>query len=168
MAEPGKLDDLYREVILDHYRDPRGRKRVEGATVQAEGFNPVCGDECTVALRVEGDRVGAIQVGGRGCSISVASGSILAELLPGKTLADAERLVQAFRAMMHGRETPADLDLGDLEVLAGIKDFPVRVKCALLAWTTLESGLHGHQEATTEGTADDLLTGGGGSSAGPI
>ena len=164
--DPGNLDDLYREVILDHYREPNGRDPIEGANVQAEGFNPVCGDVCDLALRVEDGKVAAVHVGGAGCSISVASGSILAELLSGRTVEEAGRLVGAMRGMMHGEDPPADLEIGDLEVMAGIKNFPVRVKCALLPWTTLESGLRGESSVSTEGTKDDLQPGtdGGGRS----
>jgi len=145
----GAMDDLYREVILDHYRDPLGRAPIESANVHSEGLNPVCGDECQVEARVANGKLEALQVAGRGCSISVASGSILAQLATGRTVAEVERLIEIFRRMMHGEAPPEDVDLGDLEVLAGIKDFPVRVKCALLAWKTLEGGISGQQDHIT-------------------
>ena len=143
-----KLDDLYREVILDHYRNPRNHLRLTEAQIQAEGNNPFCGDE--IALQVHLSSQGDIQeVGlqGRGCSISQASASMMTEVLKGKTLADAEALNQTFRRLMRGE----DLDntqlekLGDLEALEGVRQFPVRIKCALLAWATLEEGMEQFQ-----------------------
>jgi nitrogen fixation NifU-like protein len=145
----GSMDDLYREVILDHYREPCGRAPIEGANVHGEGLNPVCGDECQIEARLADGKVEALQVAGRGCSISVASGSILAQLATGRTVAEVERLIEIFRLMMHGEPPPEDVDLGDLEVLAGIKDYPVRVKCALLAWKTLAGGLTGARDQVT-------------------
>lgn len=160
--DPAHLDDLYREVILDHYREPCGRAPIEGATHEAEGYNPVCGDECEVHLRIAGDQLEALQVAGRGCAISVASGSILADMLKGLPLPKARELIENLRKMMHGEEVEWGDDPGDLEVLAGLKDYPVRVKCAMLAWTTLESALAGGcGHATTEGTPDDLKEGRG-------
>lgn len=143
-----ELDDLYREVILDHYRRPRNQQRLEDAQVQAEGNNPFCGDE--IALQVKLNGQGAIQdIGfqGRGCSISQASVSMLTEALKGKTLEEAEALSQTFRRMMRGEELDdADLEaLGDLEALRGVRKFPVRIKCALLAWTTLEEGMEAYR-----------------------
>jgi nitrogen fixation NifU-like protein len=152
-----RLDDLYREVILDHYREPCGRDPIEASTHAAEGFNPVCGDECEISLRLDGDDLRAIHVGGRGCSISVASGSIMAELVAKRPMSEVRRLVQIFRDLLHGETISDELDIGDLEVLGGLKDFPVRVKCAMLAWTTLESAVAGGcHKATTEGTIDDM------------
>ena len=136
------LDDIYRDVVLDHYRSPRGRAEIASPDTRAEGQNPLCGDEVTLALKFEGERIKEVAVQGRGCSISVASGSMLAELLPGKTKEEAQRILEAFKALMHGRPAPEGLDLGDLDALEGVKKFPVRVKCALLAWTTLEDALH--------------------------
>jgi nitrogen fixation NifU-like protein len=136
------LDEIYRDVVLDHYRSPRGRTEIASPDTRAEGQNPLCGDEVTLALKFEGERIKEVAVQGRGCSISVASGSMLAELLPGKTREEAQRILEAFKALMHGRPAPEGLDLGDLDALEGVKKFPVRVKCALLAWTTLEDALH--------------------------
>lgn len=135
------LDEIYRDVVLDHYRSPRGRAEITSPDTKAEGQNPLCGDEVTLALKFSGDRIEAVQVLGRGCSISVASGSMLAELLPGKSREEATRILDAFKALMHGRPAPEGLDLGDLDALEGVKKFPVRVKCALLAWTTLEDAI---------------------------
>jgi nitrogen fixation protein NifU and related proteins len=135
------LDEIYRDVVLDHYRSPRGKTEIESPDLRAEGQNPLCGDEVTLALKFNGDRIEKVFVKGQGCSISVASGSMLAELLPGKTREEADRILAAFKALMHGRPLPSDLDMGDLDALEGVNKFPVRVKCALLAWTTLEDAL---------------------------
>jgi nitrogen fixation protein NifU and related proteins len=139
-----ELDDLYREVVLDHYRSPRGRDPLPAPDVQQEGFNPVCGDEVHVALEMEDGTIRNIQVRSRGCAISVASGSMLAELLPGRSCTECERLSEAFRAMLHGEDPPKDLDMGDLEALHGVARFPVRIKCAMLPWTTLKAALRSY------------------------
>ncbi len=137
------LDEIYRDVVLDHYRSPRGRAPLDAPDTRAEGTNPLCGDEVTLELKFAGDRIAEVAVKGRGCSISVASGSMLADMLPGKTRAEATQILSAFRSLMHGQKPADGLDLGDLEALEGVKKFPVRVKCALLAWTTLEEALAG-------------------------
>lgn len=134
-------DELMREVVMDHYKSPEGRAPVEGAQVEWVGKNPLCGDEVTLRMRLEDDRIADIQVLGRGCSISVASGSMLAVRMKGRTLAEAKALLDGVKQMLHGKPLPAGLDLGDAEVLRGVKDLPVRVKCALLPWTTLEESL---------------------------
>jgi nitrogen fixation NifU-like protein len=135
------LDDLYREVLLDHYRHPRGRRPLSRPGLSVEGFNPTCGDQIKLAVTLDGETVGEAQVECRGCAISVASGSILAEMIPGKTREEVARLSSAFRGMMQGKPPDPDVDLGDLEALEGVRKFPVRVKCALLAWTTLQEAL---------------------------
>ncbi len=135
------LDDLYREVILDHYRSPRGAEDFEPASARVEGFNPLCGDELTLKLRVRDDRIDRIHVAPHGCSISVASASMLAQALTGKTLQQAVALKDTFKQVMRGGAWPPDEDFGDLEALEGVKNFPVRIKCALLAWMTLEQAL---------------------------
>lgn len=146
-AVPVSDDGLMREVVMDHYMAPAGRDPIEGAQVEWSGKNPLCGDEVTLRMRLEDDRIAGLQVLGRGCSISVASGSMLAVRLKGRTLDEARALLAATKAMLRGEPLPAGLDLGDVEVLKGIKDLPVRVKCALLPWTTLEEGLaHGESE----------------------
>ncbi|MBI4340356.1 MAG: SUF system NifU family Fe-S cluster assembly protein [Chloroflexi bacterium] len=144
---PNDLDELYKEVILDHYRHPRNSQRLEDAQVTAHGFNPFCGDEVDLQLRLNGD--GAVrEVGfqGRGCSISQASASLLTEELKGKTLAEAEALRGTFRRMMQGEKlTDAETEsLGGLAVLAGVRQFPVRIKCALLSFAALEDGIKEH------------------------
>jgi nitrogen fixation NifU-like protein len=146
------LDEIYRDVVLDHYRSPRGRKELASADARAEGKNPLCGDELTLQLKFEGDRIKDVSVQAHGCSISVASGSMLAELLPGKTREEAQKVMAAFKALMHGEPLPEGLDIGDLDALEGVKKFPVRVKCALLAWTTLQDALG---EGTKRGGTED-------------
>jgi nitrogen fixation NifU-like protein len=136
-----ELDELYREVVLDHYRSPRGRDALPAPDVQQEGCNPSCGDEVHIALEMDDRSVRNCQVRCRGCAISVASGSMLAELLPGRSCEECERLGEAFRAMLHGEEPPKDLDMGDLEALHGVAKFPVRIKCAMLPWMTLREAL---------------------------
>jgi nitrogen fixation NifU-like protein len=135
------LEDLYREVIMDHYRAPRHRGRVEGATADVEMLNPTCGDEVRVSLRVEDGRIADVRFDGRGCSISMASASMMTEAVLGKTVEEAKALIAAFRDLMKG-EAPSP-ELGDLVALQGVAKFPVRIKCATLPWTTLEKGLEG-------------------------
>jgi nitrogen fixation NifU-like protein len=134
------LDDLYREVILDHYGHPRNRGVLDPADVTREGTNPLCGDEIRVAVRVRDGVVEDVRFDGKGCSISQASASMMTELVKGKRVEEVARLIAAFKAMMHGGEVPPE-GLGDLEALQGVRKFPVRVKCATLVWVTLEMAL---------------------------
>ncbi len=136
------FDALYRDVIMEHYKAPHGRARLPREDARAEGMNPVCGDECDVALAVGADgRLEGVQVDGRGCAISVSSGSILHDVLLGRTPEDARRAIAAVKATLQGGDVPKDVDLGDFEALEGVRQFPVRVKCALLPWTTLDQAL---------------------------
>jgi nitrogen fixation protein NifU and related proteins len=135
------LDDLYREVVLDHYRHPRGRKPLLHPSCSVEGYNPSCGDQLHLALDLDGGQVKEAQVECQGCSISVASGSMLAEMVAGKGVDEVRRLIAAVKGLMQGKDPDSTVDLGDLEALEGVRKFPVRVKCALLAWTTLEEAL---------------------------
>ncbi len=138
---PFELDELYRDIILDHYKAPRGKEPLERADVTEEGYNPLCGDEVTLELAVADGAVRGVSVRSRGCSISVASGSLLAEQLRGKSLDEARRVLAGFKAMLQDEGPPDEDLLGDLAVLEGVKKFPVRIKCALLPWTTLEQAL---------------------------
>lgn len=133
------MDELYREVILDHHRSPRRRTPLAAPDAEASGKNPSCGDEVTLQLAFDGDRIADAAVVTQGCAIATASGSILADLVVGRTRDEARRLADAFRAVMHDPDGDLadDLDPGDLEVLTGVRRFPVRVKCALLPWITL-------------------------------
>ncbi|HLU31307.1 MAG TPA: SUF system NifU family Fe-S cluster assembly protein [Acidimicrobiia bacterium] len=143
------LEDLYRDVILDHYRNPRHRHPLEHPDATAEGVNPLCGDEVKVELTFDGDRVSDVAVTGQGCSISQSSASMMSAAIVGKTRAEITELAERFHLMMTSEdETAAGLDperpggaLGDLEALQGVRKYPVRIKCARLPWTTLEQAL---------------------------
>jgi nitrogen fixation NifU-like protein len=141
IPEP-QLDDLYRELILDHYRNPRNRRALDDPKLVGEGYNPLCGDEIEVHVRLEGDVVSDIGFTGRGCSISQASGSMMTEALKGKSLEDVRSLIAAFTRMMTDPDYTPPAELGDLEALQGVAKYPVRVKCATLAWHALEEGLN--------------------------
>ena len=134
------LDELYREVILDHYKAPRNRGELDPHTVRVEGLNPLCGDEIQVDVLLKDGEVQDIAFTGRGCSISQASASMMTEAVKSLSTDEVAELIDTFKAMMHGE--PVDTEpLGDLEALEGVQKFPVRIKCALLAWTTLEQAL---------------------------
>lgn len=136
------LDDLYREVILDHYRNPRNKRALSPADIDLARNNPLCGDE--IAIRValgDGGVIGDVAFEGQGCSISQASASMLTEQIRGKTLEQAEDMVLRFRGMMAGKEDPSEEELGDLVALKGVVKYPVRIKCAVLAWDTLQEGV---------------------------
>ncbi len=133
------LDDLYREIILDHYAHPRNRGRLPDADISVEGANPLCGDELSIFVRLEDGVITDVRFEGRGCSISQASASMMTGEMRGKTLAEARDLVESFKAMMHGQSSA--LDESDLAALQGVRKFPVRVKCATLAWVALEQGI---------------------------
>jgi nitrogen fixation NifU-like protein len=155
------LEDLYREIILDHYRAPRNRGELPSPPAhKVEGFNPLCGDEVVLYLDVDDGVVRDVRTGGQGCSISQASTSMMSAAVKGKPLADARRLIRAFKALMsiHESKLEGDTDgesgaaldgvsLGDLEALQGVVKFPVRIKCATLAWNTLEQGLDESDES---------------------
>ena len=142
---PG-LEDLYREIILDHYRTPRNRGELPPPAAHAVGHNPLCGDEIDVYLQVDDGVVRDIKVGGQGCSISQSSASMMSQAVKGKSVDDVKALVKKFRGLMSveevdGEEPAADVPLGDLEALQGVVKFPVRIKCATLAWNTLTEAL---------------------------
>lgn len=148
------MDDLYREILLDHYRSPRNKGSLEGtATHRAEGSNPLCGDELTVEVALEAGKITRVAFSGRGCSISQASASMMTEYLLDRDAEAALEGVAAFQRMMLEGVPPGE-DFGDIEALTGVAKFPVRVKCASLAWKTLElalaSGGDGDRVVTTE------------------
>ncbi len=136
-----QLDELYREVILDHFKSPTHHGELPGAQVHVTGSNPLCGDEMTFHLKLDDGRLSAIRFTGKGCAISQAAASMLATQLEGKSVAQAGALIDALKGLMQGREPAAGVDLGDLEALAGVRKFPVRVKCAALSWNVVEQGL---------------------------
>lgn len=133
------LDSLYQELILEHYKRPRNHHVLEHATLQQEGINPSCGDELELYLVIDADVITEIAFVGQGCAISQAATSLMTEAVKGRTVSEAKTRAQEFRAMIHG-QPPAET-LGDLKVLAGIAKLPARVKCATLAWVTLEQAL---------------------------
>ncbi|MGH6626109.1 MAG: Fe-S cluster assembly sulfur transfer protein SufU [Burkholderiaceae bacterium] len=144
------LRDLYQEVIVDHYRHPHNFGPLAGANRHAEGFNPLCGDRLTLALRVVDGVIEDARFEGSGCAISTASASLMTDALKGKTEAQAEALFAGFHALVTGADG-APVPLGKLEVLAGVREFPVRVKCATLAWHTLRAALNeASQPVSTE------------------
>lgn len=145
----GGLRDLYQEVIFDHNRNPRNFAHMEDATHKADGHNPLCGDQLRVYVYLKDDVVEKVSFIGQGCAISKASASLMTEACKGKTKVEVEQLFQDMHAML--TEDHPDRDLGKLEVLSGVKEFPARVKCASLAWHTLDNAIHQNDEiAKTE------------------
>ena len=158
---PG-LEDLYREIILDHYRTPRNRGELEPPAVKMDGHNPLCGDEITVYLAVDGTGddavVSDIKIGGQGCSISQSSASMMTKAVMGKTVGEINAVMRRFKTMMgiDGIElddADAKVDLGELEALQGVVKFPVRIKCAVLSWNTLANAIAA--SAASAASADD-------------
>jgi nitrogen fixation NifU-like protein len=146
-----ELTELYQQVILDHNKKPRNFRKLEAANHTAEGYNPLCGDQLTVYLQIENDAVKDISFEGAGCAISKAAASMMTQVVKGKTRQEAERLFAEFHKMVTG-----DLDesvpnqLGNLEIFAGVREFPVRVKCATLAWHTMQAALNNEAMVSTE------------------
>ena len=151
----GDFDDLYREIILDHYRSPRNRGELESPPAhRVEGFNPLCGDEVVISLVVEDGKLADLKIGGSGCSISQSSASLMSSAVKGKTVEEVHQLIHTFKGMMSiheailGRdgevEEPEEINLdrlGELAALQGVVKFPVRIKCATLSWNALAQGL---------------------------
>jgi nitrogen fixation NifU-like protein len=135
------FDELYREVLIDHYRKPRNQGELPGATHHLEGVNPVCGDAIELDVKLEGDELEDLRFRGQGCAISQASASMLTERLKGKRLPEARRVLDEVRAMLTHAAEPDERDLGDLAALQGVAKLPVRVKCAMLSWNVLERGV---------------------------
>lgn len=135
------LEELYRDILLNHYRNPRNRGRLgSAASCSADGANPLCGDQITLDVSLDGDRITEIAFDGNGCSISQASASMMTEFVKGRSVAEARDGIEAFQRMMVEGE-PLGEEYGDIEALVGVAKFPVRVKCASLAWKTLEQAL---------------------------
>jgi len=135
------LEDLYKEVILDHYRTPRNKGRLDPHDVLLERNNPLCGDEIELFLKLEGDTLQGISFDGKGCSISLASTSMMTEKVKGLSTKDARAVTESIKRMMAGEEEGDPNELGDLVSLKGVVKYPVRIKCALLGWNTLLEGL---------------------------
>ena len=145
-----ELTALYQEVLLDHYRSPRNFGELAAPTGRADGHNPLCGDRVTVEVGIVDDRVGEIAFRGTGCAISTASASLMTEAVKGRALAEVRALSAAFRGALTGSEPPDAGKLGKLVALAGVKEFPMRVKCATLAWHALGAALSGGGMVSTE------------------
>ncbi|HXY14865.1 MAG TPA: SUF system NifU family Fe-S cluster assembly protein [Terriglobales bacterium] len=142
------LRDLYQELILEHSKAPRNYRELREADHKAEGYNPLCGDHFTVFLHMEGDTIRDVTFQGSGCAISKASASMMTQSLKGKTRAEAEELFERFHKLVTG-QSGDQAELGKLAVFAGVSEFPTRVKCATLAWHTLEAALEGKQDAVS-------------------
>jgi nitrogen fixation NifU-like protein len=146
----GDLRELYQEVIFDHNRSPRNFHKMDDADHVADGHNPLCGDQLTLYVRLDGDVIADASFVGHGCAISTASASLMTEAVKGQTVEAVEALFQDFHALLTG-VPPEGRDFGKLEVLAGVREFPVRVKCATLAWHTLHNAITGASDpAKTE------------------
>ena len=147
------MDDLYQEIILDHYRSPRNQQELEDVDIETEGVNPFCGDEVYLKMKLQDGMVDSVSFRGVGCSISQASASMLSEAIKGKNLDEAEAVYLLFREMMQGKD-PSDEELeelGEVEALAGVKKFPIRIKCAMLSWAALEEGIKKHRKRAADG-----------------
>ncbi len=141
------LRDLYQEVILDHNRSPRNFGRLDDADLRADGHNPLCGDKLSITVKLTGDRVVDLRFEGSGCAISKASASLMTEGVKGRTLEEVHRLFERFHRLVTDRTAPADdAGLGKLAVFAGVRDYPARVKCAILAWHTLRAAVDAGRE----------------------
>ena len=144
------LDELYQEVILQHSKAPRNFGALEPHDHEAEGYNPLCGDQVRVTVAVDGDTIRDLRFTGAGCAISTAAASLMTEAVKGRSVAEADALFGKVRGLLTGDADPP-ADLGKLAVFAGVRQFPMRVKCATLAWHTLHAALHGsHDPVTTE------------------
>jgi len=141
------LRELYQQLILDHNQSPQNFREIENATSVADGHNPLCGDEITLFLTVENNRILDVSFKGSGCAISKASASIMTTLIKGKTVEETESLFHRFHTMITTGEVTGDM--GKLAVLAGVHKFPSRVKCAVLSWHTMNNALHGKEKLTT-------------------
>jgi nitrogen fixation NifU-like protein len=142
------LDDIYKEVILDHYKSPRNKRELAGATSTCSANNPLCGDEITVFAKIADGTVAEVTFQGAGCSISQSSASMMTEAVAGKSVDEAERITADFRGMMAGEVEPDEDVFGDLVALKGVVKYPIRIKCAVLAWDVLQDALDGAGEAS--------------------
>ena len=143
-----QLDELYREVILEHFKHSAHSGELPGAQIHVNGANPLCGDELAFHLKMDNGRIQQARFIGKGCAISQAASSMLAAALEGRTLAEVRQLIEAMKGLMQGKEPAASVDLGDLEALAGVRKFPVRVKCAALSWNVVEQGLDNYKRSS--------------------
>jgi nitrogen fixation NifU-like protein len=137
------LDDIYKEVILDHYKNPRNKREMPEASLTCSRNNPLCGDEITVFVHAEDGKVHEVSFVGQGCSISQSSASMMTEAVAGKHVEDVRKLIADFRSMMAGELDPSEDEFGDLVALKGVVKYPIRIKCAVLAWDVLQEALAG-------------------------
>jgi nitrogen fixation protein NifU and related proteins len=145
------LKDLYRDVIVDHNRQPRNFREIPDADRRADGFNPLCGDKLTVFVKLDGGRISDVSFNGSGCAISIASASLLTESVKGRTIAEAEGLFSQMHRLLTRDDVDIDVSsLGKLGALSGVREFPARVKCASLCWHTLDAALHQQEQVSTE------------------
>ncbi|EDL62953.1 Fe-S cluster assembly sulfur transfer protein SufU [Bacillus sp. SG-1] len=135
------LDQLYRQVIMDHYKNPRNKGSLEDGSLTVDMNNPTCGDRIHLHMKVEDGKVTDAKFDGEGCSISMASASMMTQIVKGKDVESALKLSEVFSNMMQGKEYDEDIDLGDIEALQGVAKFPARIKCATLAWKAMEKGV---------------------------
>ncbi|SDH61742.1 nitrogen fixation protein NifU [Alteribacillus persepolensis] len=143
MSLHSNLDTLYRQVIMDHYKNPRNRGELEGETLHVNMNNPTCGDRIQLQLKVEDEKIVEAKFVGEGCSISLSSASMMTEAVKGRTVEEALDMADIFSSMMQGQDYDDEkYDLGDIEALQGVTKFPARIKCATLAWKAMEKGFH--------------------------
>jgi len=144
------LEELYQEIILDHYKHPRNKGKIENPDIQEHAKNPLCGDEINISAKVENGVITEVKFWGQGCSISQSSASLLTEALKGKNLEEAKHLILIFQEMLAGHDLPEteDIDWGELEALRGVTKFPARLKCATLAWNTVQKGIEVFEKKT--------------------
>ncbi len=143
------LRELYQELILEHSKNPRNFRALEQPDRKVEGFNPLCGDHFTIFMKLDGEVIKDISFQGTGCAISKSSASVMTQTLKGKTRVEAEELFQRFHDLVTGNSSEGAEELGKLAVFSGVSEFPVRVKCASLAWHAMHAGLEGEKEAVT-------------------
>jgi nitrogen fixation protein NifU and related proteins len=154
-----ELKDLYRDVILDHNRNPRNFGRLDAPDAHAEGHNPLCGDRLTLSLRLNGDRIEDIRFEGKGCAISTASASLMSEAVKGKDREAVRRLFERVHALLTEQSATPGAELGKLAALSGVREFPARVKCASLCWHTLNAALDSRDSTVTTEVPDEVASG---------
>jgi nitrogen fixation NifU-like protein len=137
-----ELEELYKDIILEHYKNPKNKGTMVNYDIIASGSNPLCGDEIEIYIKLDGTKLKEIKFSSKGCSISQASASILAQLIEGKEIANVILIIDALKSMMRGEAWNHNIDIGDMEVFQGVRNFPVRVKCASLSWIALENSLN--------------------------
>ncbi|SFL95903.1 Fe-S cluster assembly sulfur transfer protein SufU [Salibacterium qingdaonense] len=148
MSSHSNLDTLYRQVIMDHYKNPRNKGDMEGETLHVNMNNPTCGDRIQLQLKVEDDKISDAKFVGEGCSISLSSASMMTEAVKGQPVENALEMSDIFSQMVQGEDYDDKYDLGDIEALQGVTKFPARIKCATLAWKAMEKGLGNEEEET--------------------